>query len=125
MPTTFIGYNTQGQFKKFTLINQELIRRDFLNSFNIQQGELPGRPEFGTVLWSYIFEPLTVETTQGVIREIQRMAGYDARISITDIQIFSQLNGILIEIEVAYVEGVDSEVLSLFFDQITRRASYI
>ena len=48
---TFVGFNTQGQYKKFTLIDAELIKRDLLNAFNIRQGQLPGRPSYGTVLW--------------------------------------------------------------------------
>ena len=50
MPT-FIGFNTIGQYKKFTLLDYELIKRDLLNAFNIRQGELVGRPDYGTALW--------------------------------------------------------------------------
>jgi hypothetical protein len=48
--TTFIGFNTINQNKKFTLTDFALIQRDLLNAFNIRQGELPGRPGYGTVL---------------------------------------------------------------------------
>jgi hypothetical protein len=41
---TFIGFNTVDQFKKFTLTDFELIKRDLINALNIRQGELPGRP---------------------------------------------------------------------------------
>ena len=40
MAKTFIGFNTQGQFKKFTLTGFELIKRDLLNAFNIRQGQV-------------------------------------------------------------------------------------
>jgi len=36
--STFIGFNTQNQYKKFTLVDTELIKRDLLNAFNITQG---------------------------------------------------------------------------------------
>jgi hypothetical protein len=39
--TTFIGFNTIDQFKKFTLTDFELIKRDLLNAFNIRPGQLP------------------------------------------------------------------------------------
>jgi hypothetical protein len=54
--TTFVGFNTQNQYKKFTLVDFELIKRDLLNAFNIRQGQLPGRPAYGTILWDYLFE---------------------------------------------------------------------
>jgi phage baseplate assembly protein W len=57
MAQTFIGFNTQGQFKKFTLTGFDLIKRDLLNALNIRQGQLPGRPGYGTVIWDFLFEP--------------------------------------------------------------------
>ena len=53
---TFIGFNTQNQYKKFTLLDQELIKRDLLNGLNIRQGQLPGRPQYGTTMWDNLFE---------------------------------------------------------------------
>ena len=61
MPT-FIGFSTINQNKKFTAVDFELIKIDLLNAFNIRQGELVGRPGYGTVIWSYLFENQTEET---------------------------------------------------------------
>jgi len=52
---TFIGFNTIDQIRKFTLTDADLIKRDFLNALNINKGEVPGRPEYGTTIWSFIF----------------------------------------------------------------------
>lgn len=124
MPT-FIGFNTQDQFKKFTLTDAALVKRDLLNAFNIRQGQLPGRPEYGTALWDNLFENQTNETTQAIEKEIQRVAGGDPRLQITSIDIFPQENGILIQLELAIVPSTDAERLSIFFDQQTRRASFV
>jgi len=122
---TFIGFNTQDQFKKFTLLDAELVKRDLLNAFNIRQGQLPGRPEYGTALWDFLFENQTNETTQGIEKEIQRVAGGDPRLQIVSIEIFPQTNGILIQLELAIVPSTDTQRLAIFFDQQTRRASYV
>jgi phage baseplate assembly protein W len=122
---TFIGFNTINQFKKFTLVDFELIKRDLLNALNIQQGSLPGRPAFGTTIWSYIFENQTAETEAGMLAEIQRMAGYDPRIYISDAIMYPQDNGVLIELSVQVLPSSSAERLSLFFDQENRRASFI
>ena len=37
MPT-FIGFSTIDQYRKFTLVDFELIKRDLANALNIQQG---------------------------------------------------------------------------------------
>ena len=124
MPT-FIGFNTQNQFKKFTLTDSALVKRDLLNAMNIRQGQLPGRPEYGTALWDNIFENQTEETTRSIEREIQRVAGYDPRLQIVSLDVFPQQNGILIQMELAIVPSTDAERLSIFFDQESRRASYV
>lgn len=115
--TTFIGFNTQNQFKKFTLINNQLIKRDLLNALQIRQGQLPGRPDFGTTLWDYVFESLDTTTEQGIVNEIQRMIALDPRIAFTGAVLYPQNNGLLIELEIQYVPGTTSETLQLFFDQ--------
>jgi phage baseplate assembly protein W len=124
MPT-FIGFNTQNQNKKFTLVDQELIKRDLLNAFNILQGQLPGRPAYGTILWDFLFENQDQTTMAAILREVQRVAAGDPRVAITDVNLFPQENGVLIEIEVQFVPNTDAQLLSVFFDQQQRIASFV
>ena len=123
--TTFVGFNTINQYKKFTLTDFELIKRDLLNAFNIRQGQLPGRPGYGTVLWDYVFEPQTTQTQNAINAEVQRVAGGDPRIFISDVQSYPQENGILIEIQLTVVPTQNAEILSIFFDQQQRKATYV
>ena len=125
MAQSFIGFNTQGQYKKFTLINFPLIKRDLLNAFNIKQGQLPGRPEYGTVLWDYLFENQVEEVQTQIVNEVQRVAAGDPRIYISDVQVFPQQNGMLIELQLTIVPSTTAERLALFFDQQTRTATYV
>jgi phage baseplate assembly protein W len=122
---TFIGFNTQQQYKKFTLTDTELIKRDLLNAFNILQGQLPGRPTYGTTLWNLLFENQNPTTITAILAEIQRVAGGDPRLNITDANVYPQENGVLIEIEIQFVPNTDAELLSVFFDQQQRRASFV
>jgi phage baseplate assembly protein W len=123
--TTFVGFNTQNQYKKFTLIDFELIKRDLLNAFNIRQGQLPGRPGYGTILWDYLFENQVDAVQQGIINEVQRVAGGDPRIFISNINVYPEENGMLIELELQTVGGVNAEILNVFFNQVSRSASYV
>lgn len=123
--TTFVGFSTIDQFKKFTLVDFALIKRDLLNAFNIRQGQLPGRPAYGTVIWGFLFEPQTTQTQNAIVAEVQRVAGGDPRIYINDVQSFPQSNGILIQIELTIVPTQNAEILNIFFDQEQRKASYI
>ena len=122
--TTFIGFNTINQPKKFTLVDFELVKRDLLNAFNIQQGQLVGRPGYGTIIWSYLFENQTQDTERAILAEINRVASLDPRIYIESAELFPQDNGILIQIALTLVPGQTTQLLTLYFDQQTRSASY-
>jgi phage baseplate assembly protein W len=122
---TFIGFNTINQNKKFTLLDFELIKRDLLNAFNIRQGELVGRPSYGTTIWDFVFENQLQETERGLIAEIQRVAGGDPRVYVNEIELFPQNNGILIQLEITVVPSTNAERLAIFFDQEQRRASFV
>ena len=123
--TTFIGFNTINQNKKFTLTDFALIQRDLLNAFNIRQGELPGRPGYGTVIWEFLFENQLEQLQQDIRAEIQRVCGGDPRIILSDIQVFPEENGMLIQIAITIVNTTNAEILSIFFDQQQRNASYV
>jgi phage baseplate assembly protein W len=125
MAQKFIGFNTQGQYKKFTLTDFELIKRDLLNAFNIRQGQLPGRPAYGTVLWDFLFENQVEASQQAIEREVQRVAAGDPRIFISQVVTFPQENGILIQVELTVTPSTDAERLSIFFDLQQRNASYV
>lgn len=124
MPT-FIGFNTINQNKKFTAVDFDLIKIDLLNAFNIRQGELVGRPGYGTLLWNYLFENQTTDTQTALYQEIQRVCAGDPRIFLSGIQVFPQQNGILIQLGIAVVPSTTAEQLSIFFDQQTRSATYV
>jgi phage baseplate assembly protein W len=124
MPT-FIGFSTIGQNKKFTAVDFDLVKIDLLNAFNIRQGELPGRPGYGTTIWSYLFELQTTETQTAIVNEIQRVAGGDPRVYISGIEIFPQENGMLLQVGLAVVPSTNAQQLSIFFDQQQRTASYV
>jgi phage baseplate assembly protein W len=123
--TTFIGFNTINQNKQFTLLDFDLIKRDLLNAFNIRQGELVGRPGYGTLLWDYMFENQLPETQNAIYNEVQRVIGGDPRLYLNNINIFPQTNGILIQLDLMTVATTDAQILSIFFNQTQRSASYI
>lgn len=122
--TTFIGYSTIGQYKNYTVTDFELIKLDILNALSIRQGEMPGRPEVGTTMFTLMFEPQGEPTNKAITKELQRVIAQDPRVQLTDINIFPQENGILIELEVDAVSGQQGELLNIFFNNQTMRAAY-
>jgi hypothetical protein len=72
-----------------------------------------------------VFENQTPETERGILAELQRVAGGDPRIYLSNASVYPQLNGILIEVAVQVVGSSTAERLAIFFDQETRRASFV
>ena len=122
--TTYIGYNTIGQVKKFTLTDKELVKRDLLNSIMIREGEMPGRPEVGTNIWSYVFDPNTDDTVRKIKAEIQRLIDADPRIHTEEVNVYAKNHNILIEMNVRILPDVNLEVINLMFDQNTNTAKF-
>ena len=122
---TFIGFNTINQHKKFTLVDFELVKRDLANALNIKQGEVPGIPGYGTTIWSYVFENQSPETENAVLNEIQRVAAQDPRLYVVSAELYAQDNGLRIELLVQVVPSSETELLTLFLDQTTRRAAFV
>ena len=122
---TFIGYNTINQFKNYTLTDFDLIKRDLLNALTIRQGESVMRPLSGSDIWNYIFEPQSPQTIKTIEAEIQRVVGNDPRITVSSIAVYSEENGVLVELEVETVAGVGVETLIIRFDENSQSATYV
>lgn len=120
--TTFTGYSTIGRSRKFTLTDEELVRRNFLNALNIRQGEIPGRPEYGTRMWDFVFDNQTRELQTAIENEIERVASQDPRMSISSVDFFPAENGIRVEVAAQILPSSVVELLNIFFDQETRSA---
>jgi hypothetical protein len=76
-------------------------------------------------LWDFLFENQVEDLQTAIVAEVQRVAGGDPRIYISDTQVFPQENGILLEIQLAVVPSTDAERLSIFFNLQQRSASYV
>lgn len=108
--------------KKFRTVDQDLVIRDFINVLNIPQGQKPGRPDYGTSLWSFVFEPNTLDVQLQLEAEVMRVARLDPRLQLNSVISYPQDNGILIEMELAISPFNDVFTLSVLFDQNTNRA---
>jgi phage baseplate assembly protein W len=121
----FKGFSTINQYKKFTLTDNELIKRDLLNALTIREGELPGRPSFGTRLWNFIFEPNTPDIVRQITAELERTTTYDPRVRIDDVIVTTDPSGVILELVVTFVPDLNPEVLQIKFDEESQTASFV
>ena len=121
----FRGFSTINKYKKYTLTDYELIKRDLLNALNIREGELPGRPEFGTRLWNFIFETNNQDTVRNITKEVERVAGYDPRVEINDVIVTQEQHGIVLELIVTIRPNKNPEALFIKFDEESSTAAFV
>lgn len=109
------GFSTVNRNKKFRLTDFELCKQDLLNYFNIRKGTKLMNPEFGTIIWNMIFEPLTDATKSTIIDDIKKVVGYDPRISVSNVTITEYEHGLQIELDLLYVQQNNSQKIYLQF----------
>lgn len=95
----------------------DLIQQDIMNMFQTKKGERVMNPEFGTVIWSLIYEPFTANVKQLISDDITRILNYDPRVTPTQINIREAEYGMIIEATLFYKQQDVSVDMSLAFDK--------
>lgn len=119
--TLYKGFSTYNRRKKFRVTDFELVKQDLFNHFNIRKGEKLMNPDFGTIIWNTLFEPLTEDIKALIIEDIQRVAAYDPRVAIDNVLVTQFDRGIQIELELRYVTTNQIDTLRLTFDKNTQK----
>ncbi len=115
--TIYRGFSTYNRFKKFRLSDFELAKQDLYNHLNIRKGEKVMNPNFGTIIWNMLFEPLTDEVKAIISNDLASIISYDPRLAADSIILSEYENGIQVAIELRYVTSNQTELLKLRFDK--------
>lgn len=102
---------------EWVLYDIALIKQDIINHFHIRQGEKLSDPEFGTIIWDVLFEPLTDQLRDAITKNVSRLINYDPRVNVDSIVISSYESGIQIECTLTYLPYNISENMKLKFDE--------
>ena len=95
----------------------ELIKQDLINHLHIRQGEKLENPEFGTIVWDLLFEPLTESLKEAVAKNITEIVNYDPRVQVERIVVDEYEADIIIECELTYLPYNITEQLVFKFDE--------
>jgi phage baseplate assembly protein W len=117
MTIVYRGFSTLQHQKKYGLTDFELARQDLLNYFQIRKGDKLMQPEFGTVIWDLLFEPLTEDIQTIITNDITRIVSYDPRLQAGQVSVLEQGNGFLIQITLAYVPTNQTATINLNFNR--------
>jgi len=109
----FNSRNTKGGFKQY---DTDLVKQDLLNHFHIRKGQKLENPEFGTIIWDMLFEPMTDSNKRIITEDVEKIVNTDPRVRPTSVQIDATEHGIRIEISMVYLPFNVADQLILDFD---------
>jgi phage baseplate assembly protein W len=115
----YYGFSTYGRQKKFKLTDFDLAKQDLFNYLNIRKGEKLMHPDFGTIIWGLLFEPLTAEVKSVIQDELQTILSYDPRLQADNIVIAEYQHGLQIQIDLIFTETDERDTMVVNFDKST------
>lgn len=111
------GFSTVNNTRRTKLTDFELAKQDLINHFHIRKGEKLHNPNFGSNLWSVVFDPLTTSSKQAIIDDIKAVVSYDPRINVVNVNVVEYDQGIQVELDLEYVDSDQTDTLKMMFDQ--------
>jgi phage baseplate assembly protein W len=121
MTILYRGFSTQNRSKKFRVTEFDLVRQDLINHFHIRKGEKLMNPNFGSIIWNTLFEPLTQEVRQVIIDDVKKIVSYDPRLAVDRVTIDEYEQGIQVLIDLRYVTTDQRNILRLKFDRESQK----
>lgn len=118
--TTYKGFSTVNNNSRFRLTDFDLAKQDFINHLQISKGEKLMNADFGTTIWTMLFENMTEDLRMELVNEIQRVAAYDPRMKLTNINVVEFEKGIQVELDMLYTGALQPVSLSLAFETETQ-----
>jgi phage baseplate assembly protein W len=117
--TRYRGFSTINQVKKFRLTDAELVKRDLINHFSIRKGQKLMNPDFGSIIWNMLYEPLTADVKATIVEDVRRIVSYDPRLQVNNVVLDEFEHGLQIQVELTFLPGNYSEQLLLSFNSNT------
>ena len=125
MAIRYKGFSTVNRVKKFHLADFELVRQDLINHFNIHKGQKLMDPNFGTIIWGLLYEPMTADLKATLVEDVTRIVKYDPRLRADRVIINEFEQGLKISIDLTFLPGNFSSSLQLEFNSSSEQVAVV
>lgn len=117
------GFNTiDRDFGPYKLKDEALVIRDLLNHFAIRKGEKLHNPNFGSIIWNTLFEPLTPAIKEDIRKDVERIVRYDPRVKVLNrVSIIEYESGLRLDVEITFSSTNQVANLQLEFNKDTNK----
>mgnify|MGYP001336215328 FL=1 len=115
--STFKGFSSRADQNNFKLYDFALIKQDLINRLSVRKGERVENPEFGTIIYDVLFEPLTDIVKEAVAEDITANLNADPRLETEEIVVSEFEHGIAVQATIRYVPYNIVGKLTFSFDE--------
>ena len=77
----------------------DLIKQDLMNHFYTRKGERVMDPEFGSIIWDLLYEPIDESTKEDLVEDCKTIIASDPRVQLIDLILDDVGNGIRVDIQ--------------------------
>jgi phage baseplate assembly protein W len=117
-PKAYKGFSTiNSASENFALYDFELIKQDLMNYFHIRKGERLMNPNWGTIIWDSLFEPMTETLKEQIVADVNDIINSDPRLVAKHVVVTTYESGIQIECTLTYLPYNITQSMQLKFDQ--------
>lgn len=100
---TFRGLSTVDKVRApYSLLDQELVKRDLLNEFYTRRGERVMRPNFGSIIWDVLMDPASKDLEKEIRDDVRRIIDRDPRVELLQTTVYLLDHTLRVEINLRF-----------------------
>jgi len=116
---TYKGFSTVAGVKSNQLYDLDLIKQDLINHFYTRKGERVMEPDFGSVIWDMLYEPMDETNKEIIVDDCKKIIISDPRVDLRDIYLTESENGLRVDIGINVKPYNQSAQMLLEFERET------
>ena len=111
------GFSTNNPLAhKGVLYDADIIKQDIYNHFMTAKGERVMMPEFGSIIWDYLYEPLDETTKQIIEQDAKDIINQDPRVSLQSLSVVEFERGIIVNATLMILPQNKLEEMAITFN---------
>jgi phage baseplate assembly protein W len=116
-PRVYKGFSSNNpNAKNNMLYDADLIKQDIYNHFMTAKGERVMLPDFGSIIWDHLYNPLD-EVTKSIVKEdAKQIVSQDPRVALTYCSVVGFEHGIIVNLTLTILPQNMVEQMSIEFN---------